>query len=130
VCRTRSDSNVDSSSSDFVNDYSTHHAFDDDKEPVPIIEDVPLSLSMPCDNTVDLPLLSPNGYLFGTEFSGSYSVQPTGFDSPEAGCAADDDLFMDAGICLHVAKRSISLEFCSTCSSNALSAVDDEDTVK
>jgi len=77
------------------------------------------------------PLLSPsNGHLFGTEFSGCYSVQPTSFDSSEAGCAADDKLFMDAGICLHVAKTMVSLEFCSICSSNALLALDDVDKVK
>jgi hypothetical protein len=86
---------------------------------------------MPRDNTLDLPLLSPsNGYLFGTEFSGCYSVQPTSFDSTEVGCAADDELFMDAGICLHVAKRRVSLEFCSICSRNALLALDDVETVK
>jgi hypothetical protein len=83
------------------------------------------------DNTLDLPLLSPsNGYLFGTDFSGCYSVQPTSFDSSEAGCASDDELFVDAGICLHVAKGRVSLEFCSICSSNALLALDDVDTVK
>jgi hypothetical protein len=131
VCSTGSGSNIDSSFSDSINDDSTHHTVDDDKEPDPIIADVPLCLSMSHDNTLDLPLLSPsNGYLFGTEFSGCYSVQPTSFDSPEAGCAADDELFMDAGICLHVAKRRVSLEFCSICSSNALLALDDMDTVK
>lgn len=129
VC-TRSGGNIDSSFSDLVKEDSTHLTLDDDKEPVPIIADVPLCLAMPCDNTVDLPLLSPsNGYLCCTEFSGCYSVQPTGFDSPEAVCATDDELFMDAGVCLHVAKRRISLEFCSTCSSNALMALDDVDTV-
>lgn len=131
VCSTRSGSNIDSSSSDLINDDSTHHTVDDDEEPIPIIADVPLCLSMPCDNTLDLPLLSPSsGNLFGTEFSGCYSVQPTSFDSPEAGCATDDELFMDAGICLHVAKRRVSLEFCSVCSSNALLALDDVDAVK
>ena len=116
VCSTRSGSNIDSSFSDLINDDSTHHTVDDGKESVPIIADVPLCLSMPPDNTLDLPLLSPsNGYFFGTEFSGCYSVQPTSFDSPEAGCAADDEIFMDAGICLHVAKRRVSLEFCSIC---------------
>lgn len=131
VCSSSCGSNIDSSFSDLINDDSTHHTVDDDKERVPIIADVPLCLSLPPDNTLDLPLLSPtNGYLFGTEFSGCYSVQPTSFDSPEAGCAADDELFMDAGICLHVAKRRVSLEFCSICSNNALSALDDVDTVK
>jgi len=131
VCSTRSGSNIDSSFSDLINDDSTHNSVDDDKEPGPIIADVPLCLSMPPDNTLDPPLLSPsNGYLSGTEFSGCYSVQPSSFDSPEAGCAADDELFMDAGICLHFARRKVSLEFCSICSSNALLALDDVDTVK
>jgi len=130
VCSTRSGSNTDSSFNDLISDDSTHHTVDDDKEPVPIIADVPLCQSMPRDNTLDLPPLSPNGYLFDTEFSGCYSVQPTSFESPEAGCAADDELFMNAGICLHVAKRRVSLEFCSVCSSNALLALDDVDTVK
>jgi hypothetical protein len=130
VC-TRSGTNIESSFSDLINDDGAYLTLDDEKEPVPVIADVPLCLSKPHDNIVDLPLLSPSdGNLCDTEFSGCYLVQPTTFDSPEAGCAADDELFMDAGVCLHVAKRRVSLEFCSTCSSNALLALDDVDKVE
>lgn len=130
VC-TRNGSSIESSFSDLVNDDSAHLTLDDEKGPVPVLADVPLSLSMPHDNVVELPLLSPShGNLFDTEFCGCYSVQPATFDSPEAGCAADDELFMDAGVCLHVAKRRVSLEFCSTCSSNALLALADADAVE
>lgn len=55
MCSTRSCSNIDSSFGDLINDDSMHHTVDVDKEPVPIIADVPLCLSMPHDNTLDPP---------------------------------------------------------------------------
>jgi archaellum component FlaC len=127
VC-TRSDSSIATSLSGLFDKDSATLASDDEKQQVAIIDDVSLSLSMPPDNCLDLPLLSPSERdLFDTEFSGCYSVQPTTFNSPVAGSAADDEPFMDVGICLHVAKRRVSLEFCSTCSNNALSTWEDVD---
>jgi hypothetical protein len=130
VC-TRSDSSISSSSSDLVDGSNTTLTVDG-KEQIPIINDVALSLSVPHDNNLDLPLVSPSdGNLYDTEFSGCYSVQPATLDSPPVvGTAAGDEPFMDVGVCLHVAKRRVSLEFCSTCNSNALSTWNDLDTVK
>jgi hypothetical protein len=128
--RKRSDSSISSSFSDLVDGNSATLTLDE-KEQIPITNDVALSLSMPHDNVLDLPLLSPSDRnLYDTEFSGCYSVQPTTLDSPVIGSAADDEPFMDVGVCLHVAKRRVSLEFCSTCSSNAYSTWDDLDIVK
>lgn len=130
VC-TRSDSSIATSFSGLFDIDSATLASDDEKQQVAIIDDVSLSLSMPPDNTLDLPLLSPSERdPYDTEFSGCYSVQPTTLNSPVTGSAAGDELFMDVGVCLHVAKRRVSLEFCSSCSSNALSTWEDMDAVK
>jgi hypothetical protein len=127
--RTRSDSSISSSFSDLVDGNSATLTLGE-KEQIPIIDDVDLSLSLSHDDILDLPLMSPSaGNLYDTEFSGCYSVQPTTLDSPLDGVVADEP-FLDAGVCLHVAKRRVSLEFCSTCSNNALSTWDDLDVVK
>jgi hypothetical protein len=127
--RTRSDSSISSSFSDLVDGNSATLTLGE-KEQIPIIDDVYLSLSLSHDDNLDLPLMSPSaGNLYDTEFSGCYSVQPTTLDSPLDGVVADEP-FLDAGVCLHVAKRRVSLEFCSTCSNNALSTWDDLDVVK
>jgi hypothetical protein len=146
VC-TKSDSSTATGFGGLFDKDSATLTSDDEKQQDSIIDDVFLSLSMPSNNSFDLPLLSPskrNPYdsdldlpllspserdLYDTEFSG-YSVQPTTFNSPVVGSAADDEPFKDVGICLHVAKRRVSLEFCSTCSSNALSTWKDGDTIK
>ena len=129
VC-TRSDSSTATSCSGLFDKDSATLASDDKNQQVAIIDDVTPFLSMPPDDTLDLPLLSPSEMdPYDTEFSDCYSVQPSTFNSPVAGCAAGDELFMDAGVCLHVSKRRVSLEFCSICSSNALSTWEDMDAV-
>jgi hypothetical protein len=128
--RTGSYSNIGSRFNDLFDEDNALFTLDDERK-TPIIDDVDLSLSLSHNNIPDLPLLSPSDRsLYDTEFSGCCLVHPTIFDSPVVGSSADDELLMDAGVCLHVAKRRVSLEFCSTCSSNALSTWDDLDTVK
>ena len=105
VC-TRSDSSTATSCSGLFDKDSATLASDDKNQQVAIIDDVSLFLSMSPDDTLDLPLLSPSDMdSYDTEFSGCYSVQSSTFNSPVAGCAAGDELFMDAGVCLHVSKR-------------------------
>jgi hypothetical protein len=124
---TRSDNMIATGVSGLFHKDSATIASDDETQQVAVIDDVALSLAMPPDNTPNLPLLSPSERnLYDTEFSGCYLGQPTTCHSPVIGSAADD-LFMDTGICLHVAKRKVSVEFCSTCSSNALLAWEDID---
>ncbi|KDR16229.1 hypothetical protein L798_09646 [Zootermopsis nevadensis] len=127
---TGSDSSICSRFSDVVDGSSTTFTLDK-KEQIYIKDDVALSLSMPHHDILDDTLLSPSDRnLYDTEFCDCYSVQPTTLDLPVTGFAAGDEPFMDVGVCLQVAKRRVSLEFCSTCSSSALSTWDDLDVIK
>jgi hypothetical protein len=66
------------------------------KDSAILASDVSLSLAMPPDNTLDLPVLSLSERdLCDTQSSGCYSAQPTIFNSPVAGSAGDDELLID-----------------------------------
>jgi hypothetical protein len=69
--RTRCGSSTGTSFSDLFGKDSATRASNDEKQQVAIIDDVALSLSMPLDNSLDLPLLSPSERnISDTEFSG------------------------------------------------------------
>ncbi|XP_069698699.1 CREB/ATF bZIP transcription factor-like [Periplaneta americana] len=45
-------------------------------------------------------------------------------------CPPTPDVDDDVGVCLHVCKKKVSLEFCATCNSNAIAAWDDIEGIK
>ena len=89
------------------------------------VEDVSLSLSAPEDED-DLDLLLGSKDLADLDFNLNENpcadLDSLGFGPNALGDWLDgDEPLANIGICLHVAKKKVSLEFCSSCNENAFS---------